>query len=451
VYFFEQGINLLKSKGILTLITSNKYFRSDYGEKLRTFLRTKTCILRLIDFGDAPVFTAISYPSIIITQKAKITSITGASKRFQEKHQGIVAAVPDHSVRVLNWDTGLPIAEFPKVFISRSFELPQEALKSEGWQIESPIKLSLLEKLCSTGKTLKEFCNERIYYGIKTGLNEAFVVDLATKARLIKEHPSSAELFKPLLRGQDIKRWQINFSELYLIKIESSQQNKHPWSNKSISDAENIFKNTYPAIYAHLQHWKDRLINRDDQGKYYWELRSCSYWKEFEEPKIIWGNLGTEPGFSFDDSGFHVSAPAPFIVSGSLYLLGILNSRICHYLVFKSAAGRQGGFVEFKPMYISPLPIPDPPENEKISGIVSQILSPTQGNQNSNILSLEASLDAHVAHLYRLTAEEYDLILSDLKLSEDFRTACRNAFRETCQTNGGRTRPDTGKRIEIEL
>ncbi len=195
-----------------------------------------------------------------------------------------------------------------------------------------------------------------------------------------------------------------------------------------------IFKNTYPAIYKHLQHWKDRLINRDDQGKYYWELRSCSYWKKFEEPKIIWGNLGTEPGFSFDDSGFHVNAPAPFIVSGSLYLLGILNSRICHYLVFKSAASRQGGFVEFKPMYISPLPIPDPPENEKISGIVSQILSPTQDNQNSNILSLEASLDAHVAHLYSLTAEEYDLILSDLKLSEDFRIACRDAFGELCHT-----------------
>jgi len=87
-------------------------------------------------------------------------------------------------------------------------------------------------------------------------------------------------------------------------------------------------------------------------------------------------------------------------------------------------------------MYISPLPIPDPPENEKISGIVSQILSTAQdGNQHSNILFLEASLDAHVAHLYRLTAEEYDLILSDLKLAEDFRTACREAYRKIGHIN----------------
>ncbi|MBU1183487.1 MAG: Eco57I restriction-modification methylase domain-containing protein [Pseudomonadota bacterium] len=423
VYFFEQGINLLKSKGILTLITSNKYFRSDYGEKLRTFLRTKTRILQLIDFGDAPVFTAISYPSIIIAQKAAIASITGASKRFQEKHQGIVAAVPDHSVRVLSWDAGLPIAEFPEVFISRSFELPQERLKPDGWHIGSPVKLSLLEKLRSAGKTLKEFCNERIYYGIKTGLNEAFVVDRSTRDRLIAEHPSSAEVLKPLLRGRDIKRWHIEPQDLWLIFTRHG-----------------IEINKYPAIHDYLVQFKDKLMpgiqGGRKPGSYKWyEIQdNIAYWKEFEQPKIIWGNLGTEPGFSFENTGFHVNAPSPLIVSDSLYLLGILNSRICHYLVFNSAAERQGGFVEFKPMYISPLPIPEPPENEKISEIVSQILSPTQDNQHSNILSLEASLDARVAHLYRLTAEEYDLILSDLKLSEDFRTACRDAFGATCNT-----------------
>ena len=127
------------------------------------------------------------------------------------------------------------------------------------------------------------------------------------------------------------------------------------------------------------------------------------------------------------------------IVSDSLYLLGILNSRICHYLIFKSAAERQGGFVEFKPMYISPLPIPEPPANETISEIVSRILSLIRQNQPDEILSLkkanaecshhEACLDANVAHLYRLTAAEYDLILSDLKLSDTFRESCRAAFR----------------------
>ena len=116
------------------------------------------------------------------------------------------------------------------------------------------------------------------------------------------------------------------------------------------------------------------------------------------------------------------------IVSDSLYLLGILNSRICHYLIFKSAAERQGGFVEFKPMYISPLPIPEPPANETISEIVSRILSLIRQNQPDEILDLEARLDANVAHLYRLTAAEYDLILSDLKLSDTFRESCRAAF-----------------------
>ncbi|MEI7907383.1 MAG: Eco57I restriction-modification methylase domain-containing protein, partial [Bacteroidota bacterium] len=208
VYFFERSVNLLNPKGVLTFITSNKYFRSDYGRKLREFLGSRTRIRQLIDFGDAPVFAAISYPSIIIAQKRSIRTITGASDRFQKLHQGIKADVPDQDIRALNWHPDHPVSSFPDVFVSQCFNLPQQSLQADGWRIESSDGRTLIEKLRSAGKTLKEFCDGRIYYGIKTGLNEAFVVDRPTRDRLIAEHPSSAAVLKPLLRGQDIKRWQ---------------------------------------------------------------------------------------------------------------------------------------------------------------------------------------------------------------------------------------------------
>ena len=85
--------------------------------------------------------------------------------------------------------------------------------------------------------------------GITTGLNEAFVVDRATRDRLIREHKSSAEILKPFLRGRDVKRWRTEFAEQYLIKIESSENKDHPWSGKSEKEAEKIFDKTYPAIY----------------------------------------------------------------------------------------------------------------------------------------------------------------------------------------------------------
>jgi len=216
VYFFERGVNLLNPKGILTFITSNKYFRSDYGHNLREFLKTRTRICQLIDFGDAPVFSAISYPSIIIAQKRKIGMIIGASDRFRKNHQGILADVPNQDILALNWQPNQSIDSFRQVFDSQSFHLPQQSLQADGWRIEDAVSRNLIVKLRGAGNTLKEFCEGRIYYGIKTGLNEAFVVDRVTRDRLIAEHPSSEAVLKPLLRGQDIKRWKATYSNLYL-------------------------------------------------------------------------------------------------------------------------------------------------------------------------------------------------------------------------------------------
>ncbi|MFM6113142.1 MAG: Eco57I restriction-modification methylase domain-containing protein, partial [Sphaerospermopsis kisseleviana] len=212
VYFFEQAIKLLKDKGILTYITSNKYFRSGYGEKLREFLVKKTQLKQLIDFGDAPVFTAIAYPSIIITVKQDFSV---------SPKQNI-----DTKIKVLNWQIGKPIDNFIKVLNTNSFHIEQKALKPQGWQLEDNTVLQLLEKLRKTGTPLGEYVNGRFYYGIKTGFNEAFIVDRETRERLISEHLSSEEVLKPVLRGKDVKKWVVNFAEQYLIKIESSENKK---------------------------------------------------------------------------------------------------------------------------------------------------------------------------------------------------------------------------------
>ena len=99
----------------------------------------------------------------------------------------------------------------------RSFEIPQRSLDQSGWRLEGAAKRKLLEKLRAAGTPLGEYCKGRFYYGIKTGLNDAFVVDRATRDRLIAEHPSSAEVLKPFLRGRDVKRWRVDFAEQYLV------------------------------------------------------------------------------------------------------------------------------------------------------------------------------------------------------------------------------------------
>ena len=143
-----------------------------------------------------PVFTSIAYPSIITVRKAH------AEGNF---------------LRTMNWEPGTPVDEFGKVFRTREFTMPQNALTADGWRLASPAVLNLLEKLHKVGKSLSEYVNGRIYRGIVTGLNEAFVVDRDTRDRLIVEHSSSSEILKPFLRGRDVNRWQIESSDLYFM------------------------------------------------------------------------------------------------------------------------------------------------------------------------------------------------------------------------------------------
>ncbi|WP_343407234.1 TaqI-like C-terminal specificity domain-containing protein [Candidatus Amarolinea dominans] len=196
--------------------------------------------------------------------------------------------------------------------------------------------------------------NGRLYRGIITGLNEAMVVDRATHDRLIAEHPSSVDVLKPFLRGRDVKRWRVQFADQYLIKIESSENKRHPWTGESRDDAERTFATAYPAIYQHLRPYRDALIHRDDQGRFFWELRSCAFWSEFAESKIVIPAIVQHVEYAADFEGFITNDKTSFCITGWVhYLLGVLNSKVLWWYIRQTAASRQGGFYEFKPMYVS--------------------------------------------------------------------------------------------------
>ncbi|QOV24393.1 class I SAM-dependent DNA methyltransferase [Anabaenopsis elenkinii] len=406
VYFYELGLRLLKPLGHLSYISSNKYFRAGYGERLRGLLTQKTTIYNLIDFGDFPVFEeAIAYPSIIALGKLQ--------------SQG-------NQVRALYWDRAIEenIVQFPRVLDEEGLIIPQENLKPDGWRVESSQVLELLGKLRNIGQPLGEYVKGRFYRGIVTGFNQAFVVDRVTRDRLIDEHPSSAEVLKPFLRGRDVKRWCVNSADFYLLFIPWHFPLHHDLSITGASQtAEREFKKQYPAIYKHLLQFKTQLSGRNkaETGiRYEWyALQRCaaSYWKEFEQPKIIWGNLATKPQFAIAKQGFYLSAPANLVISPeNEYILAILNSKITEFYIKQIAATRQGGFIEFKPMYVSQIPIPTATKTQQklLEQIVEQILTVKQADPQADTTPLEAKINQVVYQLYNLTAEEIQIIKSQI-------------------------------------
>jgi len=341
VYFYERSIKLLKPGGAFAFITSNKWYRAAYGEKLRAWLSGNTRILQLIDFGDASVFTAISYPTIVILQRI----IPSADEKTNE-------------IRAFNWQPGPPIEDFAELFMKQHFGLPQTSLKSDGWRLESNVKLKLLERIRAAGVPLGEYVKGRFYRGILTGLNEAFVVDRTTRDRLIAEHPSSSQVLKPFLRGRDVKRWRVDFGEQYLIKVESSENKEHSWSGKNAEKAEKVFGKSYPAIHHHLQLFRPKLIERWDQGMYFWELRSCAYWSEFQQPKVILGRFMDKPTYAYDDSGFIHNDALYFIAGASPFLEAVLNSSVTWWFLTKTSTDLQNGYLQALMQNQMPIPIP---------------------------------------------------------------------------------------------
>lgn len=348
VYFYERAVRLLKLDGVLSFITSNKWYRSAYGEKLRTWLTKNLRLLRLVDFGDAPIFTAIAYPTIVIGERVIPP-----------------AQIDDHTVQALTWQPGRKIEAFREIALEESFAIPQRSLPADGWRLERNVKRKLLERIRSTGQPLEKYCAGRFYYGIKTGLNEAFVVTKAQRDALIAQHASSGELLKPYLRGRDIKRWRIEPPELWVLFV--------PWhfplnANSSIShasdEAERLFKIQYPAVFEHLAQFRSGLSNRDrtETGiRYEWYAlqRYREYWREFTIPKIVMPSISNNVNFAADYVGYFSNDKTNICIPPSIpYALAIANSQISWWYAQQVFASKQGGFYEFKPMYVSQLPIP---------------------------------------------------------------------------------------------
>jgi hypothetical protein len=290
----------------------------------------------------------------------------------------------------------------------------QSELTPDGWRLESGEVLGLLAKLRRAGLPLGEYVKGRFYRGILTGFNEAFVVDRVTRDRLVAEDGRSAEVLKPFLRGKDVKRWSVQFAEQYLIKIESSENKDHPWSNKSDQEAELIFKKTYPAIWKFMNQYRDQLIKRYDQGKYFWELRSCKYWDSFLGVKLIYPNICSRNEFAFDSNQFFSNQKSFIIPNGSFFLLASLNSSVTCWAFDKLLIKLQGGFLEPSSIFMTGLPIPDPKNDPdrvtQIESLVQQILDQKQTNPAADVSAIEREIDQHVYQLYDLTIDEIAIV-----------------------------------------
>lgn len=380
VYFVELGLKVLKQQGVFSFIISNKFLRATYGEKLRNWLKQYQ-VRKIIDFGDLPVFEeASTYPMILAIEK----------RAFTENFQALNA-------KTLDFDD---LQHYVK---NEGIEVSKNALTAKNWNLIDKKVFGLIEKIMGKGVPLSEYVNEKIFYGIKTGLNEAFVIDEQTKNGLIEEDEKSSEIIKPFLAGRDIKRYQRPVADKYLILIPSGFSNERYQSPDKWAE----FEKEYPAVARHLKQYEQKAKNRYDKGEYWWELRGCDYYDEFEKPKIMLPDISLIGNFTFDENGGKYLANTAYIIgSDEKYLLGILASSLVDFFYRNISASYRGGYLRFIYQYLAQIPIANATTQDKqeIEKLVADVLD------NKSMESNIEAINRKVYELYGLTEEEIGIV-----------------------------------------
>jgi hypothetical protein len=289
VYFYARALQLLKNGGMLVFIASNKWFRANYGAKLRKHVAETTHVTSITDFGDLPVFqSATAYPMIFVAQKER--NADGATTFTQVK--SLDPPYPD--VTALIKEQGQP--------------LPPDAINGSDWSLTDAATAARLRRMRAAGVPLGEYVKGQIYYGIKTGFNKAFVIDGAKRQELISQDPKSAEIIKPFAVGRDVRKWTVDRKDKWLIVTPIG-----------------INIERYPAVFSHLSQWQPELEKRYDKGNYWWELRACDYYDAFEQPKVMFPDIAKGLRFALDTVQTYSNNTTYFTPTNDLYLLGLLT------------------------------------------------------------------------------------------------------------------------------
>lgn len=378
ILFYERGWQLLKSGGCLCYITSNKWMRAGYGEKTRSFFAKYTNPELLIDFSGVDVFESATVVTNVLLftrgENKGITYCVGTSNKYKDCLKNLTDYVEKN-------------------------EYIQNLKTSDGWVILTPVELSIKNKIIVAGTSLSEW-NIKINYGIKTGYNDAFIIDSVQRDEILNncqtesERKRTAEIIRPILRGRDIKRYGYEWAGKYLIATFPSRS----------YDIEQ-----YPAVKQYLLSFgKERLeqtgriytINgekvksrKKTNNKWFETQDSISYWEDFLEPKVIYPETTKSARFAYDESGIFIDKTCFMLISNdALYLQKTLSSKL-----FEVAYNRMFSSVEL---------VNHTYQYNKYALVKLPIIKDKNAIKKLSEIDDEKKIDFYVYKLYGLTYDE---------------------------------------------
>jgi len=346
VYFFEQGLHLLRPGGRMGYVVTNKWLKAGYAENLRGLFADDGWLEFVADFGHAKHFfpDADVFPSVLVVQKPE------PAKSSPQDVQ--ICVIPRDAV---------PKKSLAEAVAEAIFPLPRAVFTKESWVLGPKPVMDLLQKIKTSGVPLGDYAGLKPLYGIKTGLNEAFLIDTPTRDRLVRDDPNCAGIIKPYLRGQDIERWYAPWKGLWMV-----------FSRRGLE----IDK--YPSVKAHLERFRIELEPKPEdwepekpdakwpgrkEGNYAWyEIQdSVDYWEQLERAKIVYVDIAWSASFCIDTTGLFVNNTVYFIPSGDPWIAAVLNAPVGWAYSWRCAQHGKDEALRYFNTFVETYPIPARP------------------------------------------------------------------------------------------
>jgi len=385
-YFVELSQNILNKNGVFQFIISGKFTRAGYGNLMRKFLSEQTEMTHFIDFGGKPVFDEATVDATIIGFLNR-RPITNSKFIYRE-----VLKEDDIST------------DFEGYIEENAILFPANTLSEEIWSFDNPKWQTIIEKISTIGVPLSKW-NITINFGIKTGYNEAFVIDETKKNEIIENDPKSAELIKPLLRGRDVQKY-------FPDEIVNWVIGTFPSKKIDIDDYQSIKE--YLASFGKTIHQTGEKGSRKKTSHKWFETQdNIAFWQDFEKPKLVWKRIGSILRFCYDETGVYC-LDSTCIATGPKvkFLTAVLNSKFCNKELFRLSPKTGTGDLIISVQALNPLRIPLPTESQEqeICDKLDLILALKKENPAADTSALEREIDLMVYGLYGLSEEEIGIV-----------------------------------------
>ena len=294
-FFIEKCLLLLRARGVLGVVTGDRWIHAKSGAPLRSFLLGRQ-IKEIVTAGD--------------------TDDGACFLRLEN-------ALPSHPfiVRLAG-----PVPISPRD--CPGFPVDQQALSAGGWTLRDTRKERLLEKISRAGTPLEEYVLGEIRYGI--AVEPAFVISAAQRKELVSTDPRCKTLVRPYIAGGEIGRYRISSPRKFCIFIPQGWTGWHP---ASAGQEWRWLKKRHPGVARHLQAHEEDLKARPSQGDYWWEIACDPDAGSQEKDRIIFTARKFPPRFTLGSGRTVFDCGTAIIPSGSPSLLGILNSRLATFVL----------------------------------------------------------------------------------------------------------------------